>query len=222
MATLNCREVQALWVAQEEGRLPSGEAERLQAHVASCRHCAGLAVSLERLEVGLETLAFEKPEAPPYLKARIMALLGEQRARRRWFSLSFVTSRRILAVSTACLAFFAGLLARELHRVNEWAWRGGGQEVVLEFQAADARQVRLAGDFNGWGRETGPVRSETRDGRWIFRLELEPGRYNYAFIVDGRKWLPDPRAPGIIPDGFGGMNSVLYVQDKGMEKRRPL
>ena len=51
------------------------------------------------------------------------------------------------------------------------------------------------------------------DGRWVFELELTPGRYQYTFVIDGKKWLPDPNATGIIPDGFGGMNSVLNVRD---------
>ena len=34
--------------------------------------------------------------------------------------------------------------------------------------------------------------------------------HDYAFVVDGREWVPDPYAPG-IGDGFGGINSRLTL-----------
>jgi 1,4-alpha-glucan branching enzyme len=118
--------------------------------------------------------------------------------------------------TTASLAFFAGLLAREVHRLNEWFRSSGNvQQVVLEYPGTEGEDVRLVGDFNGWGRSPGPVRAERREDRWIFRVELAPGRYQYAFLVDGKTWLPDPEAPSMIPDGFGGSNSLLYVHGRG-------
>ncbi|NOY44559.1 MAG: hypothetical protein GXP50_03785 [Deltaproteobacteria bacterium] len=108
------------------------------------------------------------------------------------------------------LAFFVGLLAREVHRLNA-VLGAQGEVVVIEFAAPDAREVRLVGDFNDWGRSPGRVSAVRQGDRWVFRLRLEPGRYQYSFVVDGTRWLPDPNAPGIIPDGFGGRNSVLYV-----------
>lgn len=217
---LYCKDVEALWTAWSEGRLSHREAEDVGRHLRDCERCARFGVALEQLEFGLEDLASDGVEVPSHLKTRIMARLDDVEIRKPWFS--FLTSRRILAVSTACLAFFAGLLVRELHRVNQWAPGWAGREVVLEFQSPGARQVMLAGDFNGWGRETGQVRSDNRDGHWVFRVRLEPGRYNYSFVVDGKKWLPDPGAPGIIPDGFGGMNSVLYVPDRPSPQGRVL
>ena len=115
----------------------------------------------------------------------------------------------------ACLAFFAGLLVREVRQLNQWAREGGLQPVVLEFQAPDARRVQVVGDFNDWGRQALPVKAEQRDGRWVFRMDLAPGSYQYSYLIDGKRWLPDPGATGIIPDGFGGQNSLLYVSNNG-------
>lgn len=174
-------------------------------------------MAFERLEFQLDGLAGEPVDAPLGLKTRVLARLDDVGApRRRW---SWFTARRLLACSTALLAFFAGLLVREVRRANDWlAVRG--REVVLEFQAPQAQQVTLAGDFNGWGK--GAVSTQEHDGRWVFRLRLEPGRYQYSFVVDGKKWLPDPRAPGNIPDGFGGVNSVLYVPARPSRSDRVL
>ncbi|MBI5017079.1 MAG: zf-HC2 domain-containing protein [Deltaproteobacteria bacterium] len=208
---MSCRDAEALWVARADGTLTADDEERLRAHSASCASCAGVERGLTLLEYALDGFADEAPEPPPYLKTRILARLDEASTPRRWALGRFLTSRRLLAVSTACLAFFAGLLVREIHRVNEWALGSGSREVVLQYQSPTAGLVTLAGDFNGWGRDGRSVRVEREGDRWLFRVRVEPGRYQYAFVVDGKKWLPDPQAPGIIPDGFGGVNSLLYV-----------
>jgi hypothetical protein len=219
---LQCKDFEAVWLAHADGALAPVEEERFRAHLGSCGSCARLERELSRLEYDLEVLAEAPLEVPPYLKARVLARLEEPAVPRRWTLRQLFTSRRVLALSTACLAFFAGLLAREVHRVNEWMRGGGAQEVVLQYQAPGVKLVTLAGDFNDWGREGRRVRVEREGDKWLFRVRVEPGRYEYAFVVDGKKWLPDPKAPGIIPDGFGGMNSVLYVQQGGPGKSQPL
>jgi hypothetical protein len=178
---------------------------------------------MARLEVRLDGISDDDVEVPPYLKTRIMALLDEQRVRFRWLPFRYLSSRWALVVSVAGLAFFAGLLARELHLVNKWVReRPDVRTVVLEYKAPDARDVSLVGDFNGWGQEADPVQAEKVDGRWVFRVELGPGRYQYAFVVDGKTWLPDPNSAGTVPDGFGGRNSVIYVQQGPLSGGRPL
>jgi hypothetical protein len=52
--------------------------------------------------------------------------------------------------------------------------------------------------------------TRTGPGVWTVVVPLEPGIHNYAFIVDGERWVPDPNAPA-VDDGFGGMNSRLAV-----------
>ena len=84
------------------------------------------------------------------------------------------------------------------------------QQVLTQFllEAPDAQQVVLAGDFTNWQ----PVHTMTRTERgvWSVVVPLAPGVHNYAFIVDGDRWMPDPNAPA-VNDGFGGMNSRLAV-----------
>jgi hypothetical protein len=46
---------------------------------------------------------------------------------------------------------------------------------------------------------------------WEVEVRLPLGRYNYAFLVDGRL-ARDPGAPSTTDDGFGTPNSVLMVQ----------
>jgi hypothetical protein len=48
------------------------------------------------------------------------------------------------------------------------------------------------------------------DGVWWINLTLPPGRYRYAFIVDGENWRNDPNAPA-AEDEFGRANSVITI-----------
>jgi hypothetical protein len=86
----------------------------------------------------------------------------------------------------------------------------GPQQVLTHFvlAAPDARQVTLAGDFTDW--QPAHAMTRTGPGVWTVVVPLSPGIHNYAFIVDGERWVPDPNAPA-VDDGFGGMNSRLAV-----------
>jgi anti-sigma factor RsiW len=80
--------------------------------------------------------------------------------------------------------------------------------VVVE---PDARVVQAAGDFNGWNPSRTPL-EQTADGAWTVTLPLEPGRYEYQFVIDGEQWIGDPFAAEQNDDGFGARNAVLDVR----------
>ena len=50
------------------------------------------------------------------------------------------------------------------------------------------------------------------DGRWMKELTLPPGVYEYRIVADG-EWMADPLAIETNPNPFGGLNSVLKVED---------
>ncbi|BDG02645.1 glycoside hydrolase family 13 [Anaeromyxobacter oryzae] len=78
----------------------------------------------------------------------------------------------------------------------------------LALVAPAARDVRVAGDFNGWRPEATPL-ARDRDGRWHVEIPVERGRrYEYMFVVDGA-WVTDPAAAARADDGFGGQNAIL-------------
>lgn len=81
--------------------------------------------------------------------------------------------------------------------------------VRFELYAPGAREVSVAGSFNGW-RPAETTLQLTATGLWCKELPLNPGRYEYLFVVDG-KWLPDPKAQEYIPNPFGGQNSLVEV-----------
>jgi hypothetical protein len=80
----------------------------------------------------------------------------------------------------------------------------------LALRAPLARQVSVAGDFNGWNPQASHMR-RGQGGLWILEVPLAAGhRYEYMFVVDGQ-WVTDPQAPASVDDGFGGRNAVLQL-----------
>jgi hypothetical protein len=86
-----------------------------------------------------------------------------------------------------------------------------GTVVTVRFvlAAPDARQVSVAGTFNQWDPRATPL-VRTGSGVWTATLRLPAGQHQYAFVVDGGRWVPDPAAPA-VDDGFGRRNSVLTL-----------
>ncbi len=73
---------------------------------------------------------------------------------------------------------------------------------------SDASIVTLAGSFNNWNQSQFIFSKEGDE--WICRIDLEPGKHAYKFIVDGN-WLLDPDNPNTEDDDYGVKNSVIVV-----------
>lgn len=143
----------------------------------------------------------------PALKQRVMRQLTGSPAPRAKLG----AGRWIVAVTgVAALAATVALV-----------WVGGepkdrdapaeGQPLVLfQLDAPGAASVTMAGDFNDWDPRA-TVLSRTEDeGHWAVVVPLERGTYRYAFVIDGERWVADPRGRNLTDD-FGGRNSVVTV-----------
>jgi hypothetical protein len=80
--------------------------------------------------------------------------------------------------------------------------------VQFRLHTTNAHDVALAGSFSAW--EPRYPLQQVAEGVWTVLLPIEPGVHDYAFVVDGEQWLPDPYAPQ-VNDGFGGTNSRLTL-----------
>jgi hypothetical protein len=83
--------------------------------------------------------------------------------------------------------------------------------VQFVFVAPQARRVAVVGDFNDWDVAAAPLTSS--GGVWSRQLDVPFGRHDYAFVVDGERWVRDPNAPQAPADEFGGGYSVLVVNE---------
>jgi chromosome partitioning protein len=80
--------------------------------------------------------------------------------------------------------------------------------VLFTIEAPDAGRVQLAGDFNEWAVEGSEMSPEGTI--WKTVVKLEPGRYRYRYVVDGR-WITDPLNAEVEPAPYGGQNSVFVL-----------
>jgi hypothetical protein len=77
--------------------------------------------------------------------------------------------------------------------------------------APRASRVALVGDFNGWDATATPLTRDSSSGIWTVTVPLTPGRHVYAFVVDGKAWTLDPRAPAAQDPEFGTPSSVVLI-----------
>ncbi|HSU95594.1 MAG TPA: isoamylase early set domain-containing protein, partial [Gemmatimonadaceae bacterium] len=80
--------------------------------------------------------------------------------------------------------------------------------------ASGASAVAVAGSFNGWSTAATPLRRIDKN-TWTADIPLGAGRYVYQFVIDGHRWVPDPKAPRDAGDDFGATNSVVTVAGSG-------
>jgi len=171
----------------------------------------------------------------PDLAARVMAALPADSPRVRGRSpvaalLAWLwsptpvrlTLRPAYGLAFAVVALVAGVLAWPHARPGE-TFRGAGPAVAaapdqppvyvqFRIRVPDARSVAIAGTFTGW--KPAVSLRETAPGEWTALVPLRPGVHDYAFVVDGRRWMPDPNAPQ-VDDSFGGTNSRISLPPLG-------
>jgi hypothetical protein len=131
--------------------------------------------------------ALQRPQRSPFLASRAATLAG---------------------------AFVLGALCMWLVQSSaRWRARDARADLVsvsFILVADSAHAVALAGDFNDWNPQRTQLQRRS-GGVWSVILQLPPGRYNYAFLIDGRIWQPDPNAPPAADEDFGRPSSVMMV-----------
>lgn len=73
-----------------------------------------------------------------------------------------------------------------------------------------AKNVSLVGDFNAWEKGATALEQTGREGVWAASVVVPPGRHEYAFIVDGNRWVADPAAP-VKTDEYNVESSIVSV-----------
>jgi hypothetical protein len=92
--------------------------------------------------------------------------------------------------------------------------KGSHISVAFNLKIPEARTVAVVGTFNGWKPKGYEMQFNPEKRIWSLTLQLPEGRYEYAFLVDGQRVLPDPEASLYQDDGFGNENSVMILGTK--------
>ena len=170
---------------------------------------------------------------PAALETRVMATVrrhGASPVRRAWRWLA--TPRELelrvrvrpgsvwagALAAAAALALLIGRAAVVPSSASMQARVAPSDSVYVRFVlfAPGARRVAVAGTFNRWDQDAAPLVQAGTEGVWMTTLALPVGQHQYAFVVDGERWVADPAAPA-VDDGFGGgrRNSVVAVTAQG-------
>lgn len=125
-------------------------------------------------------------------------------------SVTFAFRPAYTVVAAAAVLLLAVVLSNEWSNRSAVATPGGSERVYVQFrlQTSEATDVRLAGSFTHWQPQY--QLHETAPGLWTVTLPLAPGVHDYAFIIDGHRWVTDSYAAA-VQDGFGGSNSRITL-----------
>jgi hypothetical protein len=185
-----------------------------------CRTNAGGAEEMaDRLKTMLREMPKIEPPAgllPSVMEAvkakRIPLWLWAYRWARTPRSFTFTPLRLVSAtmVLSALLVFSAFFLHERENRNITLAESGKFIPVVIALDMPDAQSVHVVGSFNHWVPQPCLLHKDNGSTRWLLTLQLQPGRYEYAFLVDG-KHMPHPDAEFYQGDGFGNQNTVLAL-----------
>ena len=127
-----------------------------------------------------------------------------------WAPREFSLRPAYALAAVACVAIVLGVYVRHVSPgVPKQANAVEDAQLFVQFRLDTmASRVQLAGTFTNW--EPRYDLRESAPGIWTITVPLKQGVHDYAFVVDGQRWVPDPSAPQ-IGDGFGGKNSRLAL-----------
>jgi hypothetical protein len=152
------------------------------------------------LEALVGTLRTPVPMTPA-MKARVLAAAHRHGVPRRPHGRFAV----VLAAGAGIAAIVAAIALRPHVGVTD-------AEGLVPFvlKAPHAARVTIVGDFNDWDPTATPMH-RAGDNAWWAVVRLPAGRYHYAFVVDGTRWVADPSAPHDADTDFGRASSVVTI-----------
>jgi hypothetical protein len=184
---------------------------------------AGLRAEFEAAARLLETVERSPVAFSADFDARVMTAVRARASRRapvRRVAAWLMSPREVRVVvrpwvagALAAAAVLVLLLGRPVATTPDALLVRDSVAVRFVLHAPGAASVSLAGTFNQWDTAATPL-APSEGGLWAATLVLPAGEHQYAFVVDGERWVPDPAAPG-VDDGFGRRNSVLMLSDAG-------
>jgi Glycogen recognition site of AMP-activated protein kinase len=163
-----------------------------------------LAEPVRGMSVSARVMIEVRRPAPSPLRRLVRWILTPRaitfRIRPAW-SLAFAATVAVLTV------FATGPWEREAPELGE---HEGIAQFVGRFPGAQT--VHVVGSFNDWRSGSISLEDRDHDGVWRAIVVLPAGTYEYMFVVDGERWVPDRLADRVVADEFGRENSVVIVR----------
>jgi hypothetical protein len=94
-------------------------------------------------------------------------------------------------------------------------WQSNDEQVLtLNINYSGEGELYLIGDFNDWSHPGIPL-SEQSSRRFVARLSLEPGAYEYKILLlegESENWIEFTDETLTVSDGFGGENGLIIIE----------
>ncbi|MBI5206569.1 MAG: isoamylase early set domain-containing protein [Candidatus Firestonebacteria bacterium] len=209
----------------DEG-LGESQKKELSNHFELCKECKSSFIEIESLAKRLNSL--EKIKVPPGIASSIMTTIHDMPEELSWkenvnnIFLSPFAIRLNLASVTVLLLFLIvrPYISNDTKTVTDKEISITNQATIentkvrfylsLPLNFNNIETVSVVGDFNGWDVNSFKLQYKS-DGIWEGVFPIKPGKYEYMFVINGEKWIPDPKAREYKEDGFGGKNSILVL-----------
>jgi len=146
---------------------------------------------------------------------QVRRLFAERRKQRGWLGVAAHYAQR----PAWATAMAAGLVAVvtfgvvRAHQGGQVVATNGLEPVNFVLVAPTATSVKVVGDFNNWGLNDSALVATNNQGVWSVTAPVPTGVHRYAFVVNEKQWVADPRAPRSVGDDFGMPSSALVVED---------
>jgi len=226
---MNCQKIKKLLNPYIDQVLDAESTQQVEEHLKSCSTCREEYLKLNNIISAVNSLSPQP--APENLTENIMAKISrkEIHIQSSWMdrlkkrisipSLSFprkwesIFSFRLVGAIAAAVAVVFFAFTFIFNTPNTSPICSAEVQFSLKINDGKAHTVAIAGDFNGWNPQANILEDPEGDGIWTGTLKLEPGRYEYMFVLDGEKWFPDPNALRYVKDGFGNKNAILEINN---------
>ena len=216
---MNCQKIRKLLNPYIDQVLDAESTQQVEEHLKSCPTCRDEYLRLKEMVTSLNSL-LPQP-APADFTQSIMAKISQEDVQiqsswmdllKKRISIPRFSFRLIgVAAAAALVVFFAFTFI--FNTPDTSLICSAEVQFSLKINDNKAHTVAIAGDFNGWNPQSNILEDPEGDGIWTGILKLEPGRYEYMFVLDGEKWFPDPNALRYVKDGFGNKNAILEINN---------
>ncbi len=99
-----------------------------------------------------------------------------------------------------------------------------GKKVTFSLSAevvGEATSAMLLGEFNNWDANNGITLKKQKDGTIKGTATLEPGSYQYRYLLSDGRWVNDERADYYVPaNGFSTENCVITIEEKEAKPKK--
>jgi len=216
---MNCDKIMKLLNLYVDQALDAESTQQVKEHLKDCSTCQDEYLRLKEMVASLNVLP--QVSIPQNFTQNIMAKISQEEIQiqstwidriKKQVSIPRFSFRLVGASATAALIIFFAFTFFFNTPVTSPICSA---EVQFSLRISDNKThtVAIAGDFNNWNSQANILEDPEGDGVWTGTLKLEPGRYEYMFVMDGEQWFPDPNALRYVKDGFGNKNAILEINN---------